>query len=92
MGLFGGSGTRTAPLFKPLLLKKALEAAFSVSGSTRAPAQAPLGPLFSVAGEGTDGTQDSARDLVQRSFGPVSFAALHLRASPPCQYSSGQRY
>jgi hypothetical protein len=82
------SRANLAPLFRPLLLEKALEAALSVSGGTRAPAQAPLGPLFSVGGEGTDGTQDSARDLVQRSFGPVSFAALHLRASPPrrCNY------
>src|SRR5215211_4031162 len=70
-----------APLSRLLLLKKALEAAFFVFSGAYTPTQASLGLLFSVTGQGTNGLQHSAPDFVQRPFGPVSFATLHLMRS-----------
>ena len=59
-------------------LKKTLETAFSILSGTFAPTQAPLDFLFTVAGEGTNGLQHSAPDLIQCPFGFVSFATLNL--------------
>jgi hypothetical protein len=50
------------------------------SPSLAVPLPLPKRPLtfFSVAGEGTNGLQHSAPDLIQCPFGFVSFASLHL--------------
>ena len=62
-----------------LLLKKALETAPSALSGTITPTQeAPLGFLFSVTGKGTNGLHHSAPSPIQRPFGLVSFATLHL--------------